>query len=212
MGLGEIIERLREEIERDDSIRENILPKAREAVRKCSDAIKEVHRGNFNTAERLIEEAHRIVVSATEMADQSRFLSKSRILETAWQEIAEASNVLSLLRDGTYVPPEDLGIPTRPYLTGLADTVGELRRAALDALRNQELLRTEQLLSLMENILDELHGLDFPSALVPDLRRKCDVARGLVERTRGDVTLAHQQSRLVEELRKFEGRLKEGQE
>ena len=122
--------------------------------------------------------------------------------------MAEAANLLSLLRDGSFAPPDKYGIPTRPYLTGLADTVGELRRSVLDALRDDKVDFAAGLLGFMEEILDELHSFDFPNALIPDLRRKCDVARSIIERTRGDITSAIQQSKMVKELKGFEDRLR----
>jgi translin len=92
------------------------------------------------------------------------------------------------------------------YLTGLADVVGELRRAVLDVLRSENVEHAETYLHHMESIFESLVALDYPNALVPDLRRKCDVARSLVEKTRGDVTTAIQSSRLIRELRSFEKR------
>ncbi|MBE0526853.1 MAG: hypothetical protein IH631_07915 [Candidatus Thorarchaeota archaeon] len=137
----------------------------------------------------------------------SDFVSKSKAMDIAYQELAEAANVLSLIEQGEYTPPEEYQIPSRPYLNGLADVIGELRRAALDCLRRDEVSKAEQLLSTMEDVLEGLQSFDYPNALVPDLRRKCDVGRGLVERTRGDLTRAVGQSRLVKELADFEQRI-----
>ncbi len=204
MKLEEILEEIREVIEKDDAIRETVLPKAREAVRRCSACIKESHRGNFESAEKLLQEAHSIITDASEQIQKSEYLSRARILDTAYQELAEAANVLSLLSRGEFAEPHQFTIPTRSYLTGLADTIGELRRAILNRIRLDELDTAEKLLACMEDIFDELHGFDFPNALIPDLRRKCDVGRSLIERTRGDLTMALHQTRLVKELRRFE--------
>lgn len=204
MKLSEILQPLRDEIENDDGVRENVLPLARAVVRKCSESIKETHRGNFEEAAKLLAEAKESVENAASSRKGSKFLSSSRSLDTAYQEMAEAANLLSLLKDGVYAPPKKYGIPSRPFLTGLADTVGELRRAVLDALRNDDVERANVLSRFMEEILDELGTFDFPNALVPDLRRKCDVARSIIERTRGDLTTAIQQAKLIKELKSFE--------
>ena len=74
-------------------------------------------------------------------------------------------------------------------------------------MRHDDVSKAEQLLSLMEVVLEGLQSFDYPNALVPDLRRKCDVGRALVERTRGDLTRAVGQSRLVRELADFEKRI-----
>lgn len=207
MKLSEILEPMKTEIETDDSVREKTLPLSRSVVRKCSESIKETHRANFEKAERLLTEAHSIAMDAAKEMAGSEFVLRSKSLDIAYQEMAEAANLLSLLRDGSFTPPNKYDIPTRPYLTGLADTVGELRRSVLDALRDEKVDFAAGLLEFMEEILDELHLFDFPNALVPDLRRKCDVARSIIERTRGDITSAIQQSKMVKELKDFEDRL-----
>ncbi len=209
MSLSKILAKLREEIESDDRVRENVLPLSRETVRRCGLSIKETHRGNFDEASRLVNEAHEMMREAATHMLQSDFISKAKILDTAQQELAEASNVLSLIQYGEFTDPQKLDIPTRPYLTGLADAIGELRRAVLDSLRTGDVERGEKLLLVMEDALDELNAFDFPNALIPDLRRKCDVARGLIEKTRGDVTGAVQQEKLIREMRTFEDHLKD---
>jgi len=211
MKLSEILKPLRTEIEGDDGVREKVLPLSRSAVRKCSESIKESHRGNFETAAGLLTEAHAIAESALKEVTGSDFMARSRSLDVAYQEIAEAANLISLLKDGRFTPPQQYGIPARAYLTGLADTVGELRRAVLDSIRQENVERATNLLEFMEEIFDEIQTFDFPNALVPDLRRKCDVARSIIERTRGSITSAIQQEKLVTELRVFEDRMRDNQ-
>ncbi len=208
MKLSEILKPLREEIDGDDTVREKTLPFARNAVRQCSEAIKLVHRERFDEAKALISEASKIIEQTKSEMSKSEFISKSRNLDVAYQELAEASNLLSLVENGEFAPPEEYSIPVRAYLTGLADTVGELRRASLDLLRNDGLERAEKLLAFMEEILEELQTFDYPNALVPDLRRKCDVARGIIERTRGDLTRAVGQSKLIAKLDGLEDKYK----
>ena len=209
MTLEEILSSIRSEIENDDKTREKILPLAREAVRKFSQSIKASHREMFDEAGNLLAEGKDLVKKAVQETEHSEFMKQSRTLNVAYQEMAEAANVLSLLKEGEFVSLDTHEIPSQAYLTGLADTVGELRRAMLDALREEKIQRAEQLLKFMEEILEGLQAFDFPNALIPDLRRKCDVARSLIERTRGDLTAAVGQSRLVKELRSFEERIKD---
>ena len=163
----------------------------------------------FDEAGNLLAEGKDLVKKAVQETEHSEFMKQSRTLNVAYQEMAEAANVLSLLKEGEFVSLDTHEIPSQAYLTGLADTVGELRRAMLDALREEKIQRAEQLLKFMEEILEGLQAFDFPNALIPDLRRKCDVARSLIERTRGDLTAAVGQSRLVKELRSFEERIKD---
>lgn len=207
MELSDILNGLREEIDADDQIRERVLPLSRDAVRKCSESIKMTHKREFAKAQSLVDEAHKTIKSAISDVPSSDFVSKSKMMDIAYQELTEAVNVLSLIEKGKYTAPDEYQIPSRPYLTGLADVIGELRRAALDYLRLNEVEKAEHLLNFMEDILEGLQSFDYPNALIPDLRRKCDVGRSLVERTRGDLTRAVGQSRLVKELADFEQRI-----
>ena len=207
MELSDILDGLRSEINADDSVREKVLPLSRNAVRKCSESIKMTHKKEFTKAKALIDEAHKIIASAASEMPASNFVSKSKTMDIAYQELAEAANVLSLIEIGEYTPPEEYHIPSRSYLNGLADVIGELRRASLDYLRQDDVNKAEKLLSTMEDVLEGLQSFDYPNALVPDLRRKCDVGRSIVERTRGDLTRAVGQSRLVKELADFEQRI-----
>ncbi len=207
MELSEILNGIRKEIDADDQIREKVLPLSRDAVRKCSESIKMTHKREFARAKALVDEAYKIIDSAISDMPSSDFVSKSKMMDIAYQELTEAANVQSLIEEGRYTSPEKYQIPSRPYLNGLADVIGELRRASLDYLRMNEVEKSENLLNLMEDILEGLQSFDYPNALVPDLRRKCDVGRSLVERTRGDLTRAVGQSRLVKELADFEQRI-----
>jgi translin len=207
MELADILNGLREEIDADDQVREKVLPLSRKAVRKCSESIKMTHKKEFAKAKALVKEAHELIMSAVSEMPASTFISKSKSMDIAYQELTEAANVLSLIERSEYTPPTEYKIPSRPYLNGLADVIGELRRSALDSLRNDDVTKAEQLLSQMEDVLEGLQSFDYPNALVPDLRRKCDVGRALVERTRGDLTRAVGQSKLVRELADFEKRI-----
>ena len=209
MKLSDILTTLRNEIDDDDTIREKTLPLGRTAVRKCGESIKMTHRGKFDEAKTLVSEAHQIILEASERISDSEYMMRSKGLDVAYQELAESVNLLSLIERGIFTPPEDYGIPTRAYLNGLADTVGELRRASLDLLRRDDIEKAETLLGFMEEILEELQTFDYPNALVPDIRRKCDVGRALVERTRGDLTRAVGQSKLMKKLDSVEERLKD---
>ncbi|NWF96102.1 MAG: haloacid dehalogenase [Candidatus Thorarchaeota archaeon] len=205
--LSDILASVRKEIEADDSVRERVLPLGRDVVRMCSQAIKAMHRRQFDEASEQVSQAAEVLRKATQETTTSSFISRSRLLDTAYQELTEATSLLSLLIGSGFVHPDTYGIPSRPYLTGLADTIGELRRAALDHIREGETERASTLLTIMEEILDELQAFDYPEALIPDLRRKCDVARSLIERTRGELTSAVQQEKLICEIRAFEKRL-----
>jgi len=207
MDISELLEPIRKEIEADDEVREKVLPVSRDAVRRCGQSIKASHRGHFDDAQKKVEEAYELIQRGRNLAKESKFVTISKYFDTAYQELTEAANVLSILKEDRLTSPEEYDIPARPYLTGLADTIGELRRASLELLRGDDVEGTKKLLSMMEDILEELQTFDFPDSLVRNLRRKSDVARRIVEKTRGDVTTAVRQEKLIEQLGHFEDQL-----
>jgi len=132
-------------------------------------------------------------------------------VEHAQQEFAEASILSGLLREEekpeTLPSPEALGIGYAAYLNGLGDVVGELRRHVLDLIRTEALEKAEVFLGIMENIHAVLMDFDYPDAITRGLRRKTDVARSLIEKTRGDLINAVQQKKLETAMRELESRL-----
>lgn len=207
MDIGKLLEPIRKEIEADDEVREKVLPVSRDAVRLCGQSVKASHRGQFDDAHKKVDEAYELIQKGRQLASESKFVTVSKYFDTAYQELTEAVNVLSILNERRLTGPEEYSIPARPYLTGLADTIGELRRASLELLRGDDVDGAKGLLSIMEDILEELQTFDFPDSLVRNLRRKSDVARRIVEKTRGDVTTAVRQEKLIEQLANFENRL-----
>ena len=130
-------------------------------------------------------------------------------MEDALKEYAEASITLSFV-EGTPVPePSDLGIGAASYLNGLAEAVGELRRFILDQLRRDRFERCDELLEIMDEVYTILVTMDFPDAVTRGLRRTTDMVRGVLERTRGDLTLALRQRRLEQKLADFQAGLDE---
>jgi len=123
------------------------------------------------------------------------------------KELAEAHLTRALILNSPLPAPGDLGIENAAYVNGLAEAVGELRRFALDALRRGEIAASERALDLMDEIYTQLITVDFPSAITRDLRRKTDIARSILERTRGDVTTAIRQEAMKKALATFEERV-----
>ena len=59
-------------------------------------------------------------------------------------------------------------------------------------------------MEVMEEIFDELIAMDDAYMLVPGLRRKCDVARHVIETTRGEITIEARRASLERSIRKLE--------
>ena len=93
-----------------------------------------------------------------------------------------------------------------PYLNGMAEAIGELRRYILDSLRRNDVGRCEEFMDVMDDIYGVLVTVDFPEAVTGGLRRTTDAMRGVLERTRGDLTMALRQRDLVQQLATLESK------
>jgi translin len=209
--LEEISARVRENFEAKDRVREEGLKLSRQVVRDCRTATFALHGQNFKKAEKNIEEAKKALFKLDVLFEEHSDIYHAGFVEHAQQEFAEASILLSLLREEEkpeILPsPEALSIGYAAYLNGLGDVVGELRRHVLDLIRTEALEKAEVFLGIMENIHAVLMDFDYPDAITRGLRRKTDVARGLIEKTRGDLINAIQQKKLETAMRELESRL-----
>ncbi len=177
MGLvSDIEKRLLEKERRLDSL----IVKEREAVRLCAKAIKEVHLGNFEEAEKLLAEAGRILEG---MGKEASGMEKRMSHPNA--EYAEGMVYLGIARDGKILSQEEVGVGDESYVDGLLDCMGELKRRMFDHLRKGERGEAERIFGFMEMIFAEVGPLHFSGALMPELRRKQDVGRAQLEDARG---------------------------
>jgi translin len=125
------------------------------------------------------------------------------------KELAEAHITLAVAGSADVPSPEELGIAYPAYLNGLCEAASEMRRRCLDSLRRGETEEAERLLAAMDESYDLLVTFDFPDAITGGLRRRTDQLRGVLERTRGDLTNSLRQDRLIAALREFESRVEQ---
>ena len=202
-----IAERIRGELALKHQAREAAYPLTRQVVRNSANAIRAVHRGEFESAQDLLATAGGMLSEITIAIADHPELRYTGYVETAEKEFTEASITLALV-SGTPVPgPESLGVVNSAYLNGLAEAASEMRREVLDHLRRGLVGRSEEILTSMDDIYDVLVTIDFPDALTGNLRRTTDMVRGVLERTRGDLTMTIAQSRLEEKLSRVEKKL-----
>jgi translin len=206
-NLDSIAEQIRLSFSAKDTAREKALPLCREVIRHCSTAIRAVHRREFDQAKGLLQSARNLLNEAEQaIADYSE-LSSTGFIRDAQKEFAEGSITLALVT-GTQPPtPDELGIDFTAYLNGLGEAVGELRRYLLDSMRKGDLSRGDELLSAMDDIYNILVTMDFPEAITYGLRHTTDRVRGILEKTRSDLTLVIRQKALEQRLGKFEDNL-----
>lgn len=202
--LESIAERIHQSFETRTSTRDRILAQARTLTRYCANTIRAVHRDEFTFAEQQLLEARQLVESIRAMADTYPDLYYAGYSQDALKEYAEANIVYAMISEAGLPTPEDLGLESATYLQGLAEAVGEFRRRALDALLHERPQEAERLLSHMDNIYAVLVTMDYPDAITGGLRRLTDVARGIIERTRGDLTISLRQEHLEQSLSRVE--------
>ncbi len=190
-----------------DGAREKGLGLSRESIRFSANAIRAVHRKEYDQAKGLIKSSREdIEEMSNTLADHGELLHGG-FVHNAQKEYAEACITLALVSGGTLPDPDDLGISYAAYLNGLGEAAGELRRHLLDTLREGRVERCEEILEAMDDIYGLLVTIDFHDALTGGLRRTTDMVRGVLERTRGDLTVSLRQRELERKLEQFEGKL-----
>ena len=205
--LEEIAEKIHHSFEVCTSERDRALTQARTLTRHCANAIRAIHRDENTLALEHLEEARQLVQSLRENLKDQPELFYAGYTQDALKEYAEAALVYALINNGEYPAPDDLKLESATYLQGLAEAVGELRRRCLDMLLKNKPAEAERLMDKMDDIYDVLVTMDYPDAITGGLRRLTDIARGIIERTRGDLTLSLRQSRLENSLRELESHL-----
>jgi len=204
MSLKSILEKIEEKLKKREGVREEVQKDMRRATRLSKQAILFTHQERFEDAKNLLEEASRIFAKLREASKGHPDLFRSGLVSAAFEEYAEAYTLLMLIEEDRFIGPEELGIPAISYVLGLGDVVGELRRRALDSIRKGKVEAAEKCLETMEHIYSELTAMDDTYLLVSGLRRKCDVARRLIEITRGDVTIEARRSALERSILRLE--------
>ena len=204
-NLDSIAEQIRLSFSDKDMAREKALPLCREVIRHSSQAIRAVHRQEFDQAEQLLQSARNLLDQGEQAVTAYSELSNTGFIRDAQKEFAEGSITLALVMGKQLPEPGELGIDAAAYLNGLGEAVGELRRYLLDSMRRGDLSRGEELLSAMDDIYCALVTMDFPDAITGGLRRTTDMVRGVLERTRSDLTLVMRQKELETKLGNFAG-------
>lgn len=195
--------------------REQALSISRALIRQCANTIRATHRGNYTDAAQMLAEADRIAAQLRAAVVEHPTLSGAGYTQDALKEYSEAWLVYTFLLPQSDRPdqhiqpipaPATLGVEPAAYLNGLAEAASELRRAILDRLRRNEVQASEHLLSIMDEVYSLLITVDYPEAITGGLRRTTDALRAVLERTRGDVTAAIRQERLLVSMQAFEAR------
>ena len=203
-SLKSVLREVKNELKEKEEIREKAHNDMRKATSLSKQTILLIHQKKEKEAKKLVEKAREILLKLSKISEEYPEIIHGGMFNAALQEYSEANILLKLVEESIFVTPKEIGVPSVDYVLGLADVIGEYRRLALDALREGDVQKGENCLKLMDEIYVELMALDDAYMLVSGLRRKCDVARRIIEATRGDVTLEVRRSALEKQLSHIE--------
>ncbi|MDQ3991465.1 MAG: haloacid dehalogenase [Actinomycetota bacterium] len=200
MDLRALTSELQRRFDEKMAAREAALTASRRAIRSSANAIRAIHRGEVAEAHRLMDEARDALDRGLEAVTGHPDIYHAGYFQDAQKEYAEARLTEAVVLGGDIPGPDELGVEPAPYLGGMSEAIGEARRSVLDLLRAGDATRSEALLAAMEDLYAVLVSMDYPDAVTGHLRRSTDVARSILEKTRGDLSLSLVQRQLTEAL------------
>lgn len=208
-GLGEICNALRDDLERRNAARDQAIVLSRQLIRHCSESIRALHRRDLAGADAKLQDVTAGAAELKSVVKDYPDLYYTGYTQDALKEVAEAFITRAIIGGRALPSSRELDIESATYLKGLGEAATELRRFILDIMRREDghSAEAESLLNTMDEIYDQLVTFDFPDALTRGLRRQTDVVRGVLERTRGDLTQSLRQQKLQDALKRFESRL-----
>ena len=211
-NLDQICEEIRSDFENKTALRDEALRNARQCIKHASLAIRAVHRNEEPEAReelRLCRELSDNLRETLKVAHPELYFAG--YTQDALKEYCEAELTVAMILGETFPTPEMLNAENPAYLNGLAETLGELRRRCLDLLRPGYNSEVERLLKLMDEVFTQLVTMDYPDAITEGLRRRTDLARGIIERTRADITVAFREDQLARKLEHLSQQLLDSQ-
>ena len=170
--------------------REAALVASRKAIRSSANAIRAIHRLEADEAGRLMAEARRALDEGEAATAAHPDVRHAGFLHDAQKEYAEARLTDAVVFGRDLPGADEVAVPPAAYLNGMAEAIGEARRTVLDLLRGGEPGRAEAILATMDDMLSVLVTMDYPDAITGNLRRSTDVARSIIEKTRGDLSVS----------------------
>jgi translin len=200
VDLEELSASLHERFDVKSSAREKALPASRRSIRSSANAIRAIHRLELDRARELIDASRSAIDEGTAAVEREPDVLYAGYMQDAEKEYAEACITLALIAGEPMPTPRSLRVGEAPFLNGMAEAIGEGRRHVLDLLRTGEVVRAEAVLRDMEDMYGLLVTMDYPDAITLNLRRSTDVARSLIEKTWGDLSIGFVQKDLHDAL------------
>ena len=207
--LPAIAEKIHLNFEATTQARDKALTCARQLTRESAQAIRAIHRDEVELANEHLANGKELTTAFNHDLQEYPGLFYAGYTQDAIKEFVEATVTIALVQNLPLPDPDDLGVDYATYLKGLAEVPGELRRRCLDLLRQGYSPEVERLLSCMDEIYAVLVTMDYPDAITFGLRRMTDLVRGILERTRGDMTVSLREEQLTKEMASLHKKLTE---
>lgn len=205
--LSSVVEGIRTDFTTINTLRDATLQRSRLLTRSCANAIRAIHRHEWDDAESLLAQARSEAEEMILPIVDFPMLYHTGYTQDALKELVEAHVVYAVVRGGEIPTPDELHVTGPAYLKGLGEAATEMRRFILDLMRRSKISEAEPYLEFMDDVYSLLITVDFPDAVTEGLRRQSDVLRTVLERTRGDLTMAFRQEQMRQALHQFESRL-----
>jgi len=179
------IEEIVATLEKKEKTHDEIISKSRPLVRKCANAIKMLHYGDAAGAKKEIEELDCAMAKLVKFGGSWDYL-----LEPIWQEVVEAKVLVAAIERWPLPDYKKLKVPPEVYLLGLCDCIGEFRRQMLEEIKAERLKEAQYYFELMQDTYEQMSVIRFSNSVLPNFRRKQDVARSQLEQARSEMLRA----------------------
>jgi translin len=207
LTLPDIVELIRSEMTTINGLRDATLARSRALTRACANSIRAIHRHDWSEADALLAQARDEAKAMVDAIADQPTLYHTGYTQDALKELVEAHLVAAVVRGTPFPTPDELYVTGATYLRGMSEAGSEMRRFVLDLVRRGDVNAAEPYLAFMDEVYSQLITVDFPDAVTDGLRRSTDVLRSVLERTRGDLTLAIRQDQMRQALISFEENL-----
>ena len=205
-NLDKIVDKIEKNIDSKDKVREKALRNSREIITNCRKSIQLIHQNKLKDAKTKINSASNRIQKLYDITKDYPEIYHAGFVENAAQELVEANCFYNIMKGKDLPDPDEIKTTYSSYLMGLCDLVGELRRSTLDSIREGKTNRADKYLGMMDNIYDVIIRFDYPSGLIP-IKKKQDMVRGLIEKTRGELAVASCERRIEYKTGEFRGML-----
>lgn len=190
------LKKISSELDDVEHRREALIKGTRGVIMKCSKSIMALHRGRFEDAIKLLDEAQ------TELGSLRAYIHDDleRYLINAEQELVEAYQLKCVYQKTSLAGIEELNVATSSYLLGLLDSIGEIKRMIYDNLRTERTSDALSLFALMEDLYSSIYPFSVYDNIVPGIKRKLDVAKLLIENVRSTLTEESNRNLLIKRM------------